>query len=175
MTTNGDVIQRASFMDRFSEASHHLEKFDLDTILSALRSGKNIVDIAIEYGLLKEGSNEEEHLRRDWYNETGQGWWPTIPVAETIRAGYIEVIEKVRFLGLPVDALWLVTSDTAFRVVITDSPAQITMIIETPPVVSTDAQPEPGREDDSITVIEPNPEAVPILVRKGRGGGRRRR
>jgi hypothetical protein len=147
MPSMAEPIQRAPFLERLSEASRHRETFDLDMILDDLHSPTSLVDLARRYGLLAD-EEEERHLREDWYNETGNGWWPQFPVEAIVRRGYIEMIELVRAHDLPVDALWI-TDQTDFRVALARSPNQITMIFQTPP-----CRTRSGFEDRTLRVIE---------------------
>jgi hypothetical protein len=154
-----DFVQRAPFLERVSALSEHREKLDADGMLTALRSEENIVDIAKRYGLLDD-EEEERHLREDWYDETGSGWWPGHPVAEIVRHGYILMIEEANRHDLPVDAIWIPNQD-AFRIAICRSPAQITMIFYTPSCMETRAG-----DDETIRVAEWDGENV--IERHGR-------
>jgi hypothetical protein len=160
MPGTSDFVQRAPFLERLSAASRRRAEFDLDAILRELRSPAKLVDLAKKFRLLSD-PDEERHLREDWYGETGRPWWPGFPVEAIVRQGYIEMIELVKRRDLPVDALW-VTGQSEFRISLTSSPSQITMLFLTPPCPESLVA-----EDTTLLAIERDASGG-VSVRTGR-------
>ena len=157
-----DITQKPPFMDRFGKATRNPAEYNVDQILSELQSGANIVDVAKRHGAIASQA-EEEHLRRDWYNETGEGWWPNQPVAEIVRKAYIEAIRLAHERSLPVDA-YLVAGGDRFAVSLAVEDAGITMLFHAPPCGDVA---EKFVEDENIVVIECGPDGS-VVARPGR-------
>jgi hypothetical protein len=149
-------------MDRFSRGSREAALFNVDQILADLRSGANIVDVAKRHGVIPSNA-EEDHLRNDWYNETGKGWWPDQPVAEIVRKAYIEAIRLAHDRSLPVDAYQVVGGER-FAVSLSVHDSGIVMLFHTPPLGEVG---EGLVEDENIMVIESGPGGN-VVARPGR-------
>ncbi|HYC23594.1 MAG TPA: hypothetical protein VEI94_12855 [Candidatus Bathyarchaeia archaeon] len=103
-----DLIIKTPFLRMLDQASRW-ENLPYNRIIADLRSGENLVDLAKRYGL-RIDPDEERHIRVDWLNETGQGWWQSPypqPVAELVRAAMIKLTELARDTGRPVDSYWI--------------------------------------------------------------------
>lgn len=161
MASSCEPLQPIRFVERLSQESRHRREYDLDKILDALASGRPLVDVAKDYGMVSNAA-EEAFLRSHWYNEDGNGWWKDWPVQEIMRAGVVRALELMRTLDLPIDAYWAPGGDR-FAVSIAVSPkvgerdreGVILMILHTPPT-PPDASIVEGDlvDDENISIIE---------------------
>jgi hypothetical protein len=162
MPIQTDPVQKPAFLVKLCEASQRRKDFDLDQILTTLGSGRNLVDIGKDYGLITSDA-EEQHLRRDWYDETNQGWWKSQqPVEPIVRQAYIEAIRLVQEHDLPLEALWVCGGDR-FQVALSKGINEITMLLHTPHIDGA-ASTVTG-EDENLRVIERD-ESGEVRVRK---------
>lgn len=154
-----ELIMRAAFMDRFSEASRHREQLNVTQILADLEGSTPIMDVARSHGLIGDDhAAEEEHLRRDWYNEDNAGWWPDEPVEQIVRAAYAKAIRLADEHDCPIDAYWMPagtdSAEPRFRATINLEQGHVTLIFHTPPVPQPAPESSALREDPNVCVIE---------------------
>jgi hypothetical protein len=147
------TIGKGPIFTAIDQASKARAGLDLDQILGELRSRKSLVDIGKTLGIVRD-AQQEAHLRQDWFNETGRGWWRKHPVERIFRDGLIKAVELVKALDLPIDSYWLRTDspNEPVRALVTVSDRQITVLFVSP-------QPKGARAarlavDTSIWVVE---------------------
>jgi len=188
-----DLIIKTPFLRMLDQASRW-ENLPYNRIIADLRSGGNLVDLAKRYGL-RIDPDEERHIRVDWLNETGQGWWQSPkpqPVAELIRSAMIKLTELARDTGKPVDSYWICyppdsdaeeyggagganqddsSQDQPIEIDIAVSDKQLTLLLQTPdpryevPEYEDDATVWVTRLVDGCVTTRPN------HVPKGQGPG----
>jgi hypothetical protein len=106
---------------------------DLKKLLAELIAGRNLADLAVEHKLLKT-KFEEHHVRTDWLDETGVGWWRTMqPIEPILRDGLIKAAELALRHDLPATAYWICAGPGHMGVAVGVSPWQVTITFITPP------------------------------------------
>jgi hypothetical protein len=120
-------------LDRASVARNEWPEAGVQRLLQILRKPGSLADVCARFGLFAD-AEEERHLRQDWCNENGKGWWPNEPMEALLRRGMIRAIELLREHDRPLASFWRIGKNTR-RVQITFalSAHQITLLISTPP------------------------------------------
>jgi hypothetical protein len=73
--------------------------------------------------------DDVEHFGADWL----YAWWQEHAPADTLRAGLREAILHADRVKKPMEFLWVCVADDTFQVYFSESVAQVTVIILTPP------------------------------------------
>ena len=106
-------------------------------------------------------SNDDvEHFEADWLHT----WWQQHAPADTLRAGLREAIKHADAVQKPMEFLWICVADDTFQVYFSESPAQVTVMILTPP--PTEHTDEYLTEPEPIWVVklcDDYDDAYPIL------------
>ena len=108
-------------------------KAKLAQFLTDLASAKGLGDLAKKHGITK-SKRQEDHLRNDWLNETGAGWWQAQqPIEPILREGFRRLSLLVKSLSLPVSTYWIPYGvATPVAVVLQIGAGEIEMDIYTP-------------------------------------------
>ena len=106
---------------------------ELALFLVDLGSSQGLGDLAKKHGGTK-NKTQENHLRNDWLNENGKGWWQSQqPIEPILREGFRRATLLVRSLGLPLKTHWIpYGSATPVQVVLSVGVCEIGMDIYTP-------------------------------------------
>ncbi len=128
------LFNKGPIFNGIDQAAKNRAGLDLTMVLRELRSKRNLVDIGLALGIVRT-QREEDHLRRDWFDETHRGWWRrSQPIEPIFRKGLIKAVELVRDLDLPIDAYWMRTGgrNDPVRVTLSVSAQQISFIFVSP-------------------------------------------
>lgn len=149
-----DIVVQAPILQRFQKFFQAPPQVTtLNAIVADLRGSKNLVNLGKQHGFILTPL-EERHVRHDWLNESGTGWWKHAqPIEPILRAGLVKAFEMARDLKLPVAAYWICASSRKggpFALKIGASQWQVTVSILSPPPEG----PPPSRlvEDRSLWV-----------------------
>jgi len=166
MPSMPETMAKGPILDALDEAlstPHRREK-----IFGLLKAEPEVplATIAAQGGIVQQGSEEERHLRDDWF---GTLWWPQIDPSDRdgiVRAGLIRAIELARPHNLRVDCYWVChpgdhsaaahdsagpsgALDTSFEACVCFSDKQVTLFLHTP-----EPPPMPAFVGDPIFVVK---------------------
>jgi hypothetical protein len=111
----GDAL-KALGEDEDGEASERLRE------AAEARSGKHPEQLS---------ADDVGHLEADWLH----AWWQQHAPADTLRDGLREAIQHAANVNKPMEFLWVCIADDTFQVYFSESYAQVTVIILTPPPI----------------------------------------
>jgi hypothetical protein len=161
MPPGGGFVIKPTILDNVERWFAKSDRAALTGLLRDLRSGKNLTDLAKEYGVVK---NEKEalHLRRDWFNESRSGWWQQAqPIEPLMREALIKATEVARKRGLPVVPYWVCSGydeSAPVEMSVAASKHQVTLLIHAPSA--------PGWAGRRGMVAD---KSILLLTRAGRG------
>jgi hypothetical protein len=113
-----DLIVKAPVFARleaWTRAPGNWQSSVLDSIINRLTGPVNdpangLVQIGIDFGFYADLA-KTEHLRNDWFNEGGNGFWQNVADVEGImRKGLAKTCELFKQTGKPVELFWVISS-----------------------------------------------------------------
>jgi len=120
-------------LDRASRNRNEWPEKGVQTLYKVLRRRGTLADVCARFGLFRD-KEDERHLREDWLNEGGHGWWPNEPMEAMLRKGMIRAVQLLRQYDLPLASYWRVGQGTPHvQITFAVSKQQITLLISTPP------------------------------------------
>src|SRR5262249_27323622 len=105
-----DAIVSLRFLRALDRASHGRGDWPdegVQTLFRILQTPVQLGKACARFGLFEDEA-EESHVRRDWLNEGGKGWWPSEPMEALFRKGMIRAIELIRQYDLPLASYWYI-------------------------------------------------------------------
>ena len=108
-----DLILTAPVFGRITSASRVPGAWQhsiLDDIIDDLNDDtQTLLDVGVKYAFYKDAT-QAEHLRKDWLNGDGDGFWPTLTDTETIiRKGLAKALELFQSNGKPIEMYWVMS------------------------------------------------------------------
>jgi hypothetical protein len=184
-------LSKPGLLKKFDDASKtNPPRIQVEELLARLRrKDPDLVQIGIDFGWIEANGDDDKHLRRDWLNETGKGWWPKLPVRAVVREGFVQAVQA--FLAghgagsysRTLDFTWAQDQpkDGTVFCAQSSSGVQISVTIHTPPVPRRVPVPPNLPEDRDIVIVEAgrggkvvvyHPRRIPDLRRRPRRGPR---
>jgi hypothetical protein len=164
---------KPDLMKKFDQASKGTPpRIQVEELLSRLHRGHNLVDIGIDQRWIIKDGFSDKHLREDWLNESGRGWWRHAqPIEPLLREAFKQAVQG--FLAghgagkysRTLDFYWAQDQPVNGRVYcsLTTSGVQITVTIHTPdpPVAASVLSSFP--DDPDIIIIETGPDGGVVV------------
>lgn len=169
----GQWVSRPRRVEDLDNAINNADAATLDAMMKDIRDKHELfLDIRDKYGFAPVPANadpstiasikaDDDHIRKHWFNEDEEGWWPFDPTHEIRTEAIYRVAEMVR---KSIDAgsrkrsnsLWMCPGVDHFRALILDAPSDIMVVYLSPPenLWSKEPLPSPHRGDYEEEIAE---------------------
>lgn len=139
-----DKVVKTAYLRRLDQVTELRKAFDLDQVVAAFEDDRiSMPELARQFGIIID-ERSEEHVREDWLNTSGKGWFRNPHNNDILRKAFTEAVIQVRKRDIPIDAYWVcaLPPGKPWEVYQAVNDRQLTLIILTPfPDLSESAVP----------------------------------
>ena len=161
----GQWVSRPRRVEDLDSAINNADAATLDAMMKDIRDGELFLDIRDKYNFapvpddvdastLASIRADDDHIRKHWFNEDEEGWWPFDPTHEIRTEAIYRVAEMVRESikdgnRKRANSLWMCPGVDHFRCLILDAQSDIMIVYLSPPenLWAKEPLPSPHRGD----------------------------